>query len=268
MTFAALTLRTLGWLAFAMFVWWVLSVLKKDASIVDIFWGVGFVIAAIVGRNAGGYAPRKILVVILVGVWGLRLATHLAIRNLPHGEDPRYQAMRRRHGDAFWWRSLLIVFGLQLVLLWIVSIPIQVAMQSRSPDSLGTLDIAGMALWLVGFIFESVGDLQLVRFKADPANQGKVMDRGLWRYTRHPNYFGDAVLWWGIGLIALATHRWWAVVGPFVMTVLLLRVSGVPLLERRMKRTRPGYEEYVSRTSAFVPLPPRGGSGGLPRQGG
>jgi steroid 5-alpha reductase family enzyme len=258
LTFAQLTVRTVIALAIGMFVWWIASVIRKDASIVDIFWGVGYVLVAGAAWHSGGYRPRQILVAVLVAIWGSRLAIHLAVRNLPHGEDPRYQAMRRRRGASFWWISLFTVFAFQLVLLWVVSLPIQVAMHSSTPTRLTVLDFVGAGVWLVGFVFESIGDLQLRRFKADPANNGEVMDRGLWRYTRHPNYFGDAVLWWGLGLIAVASGHAWALVGPLVMTVLLLRVSGVPLLERRMTRTRPGYEEYVRRTSAFVPMPPRG----------
>jgi steroid 5-alpha reductase family enzyme len=195
---------------------------------------------------------------MLVTVWGLRLAIHLYLRNRGHGEDPRYRAMRRRWGESrFPVVSLFTVFVFQGVLLWIVSLPIQVAMLSSEPNRITWLDGVGIVLWAVGFLFETVGDLQLTGFRTDPVSEGLVMDRGLWRYTRHPNYFGNATLWWGLGLIALSTHRWWALVGPLVMTILLLRVSGVPLLERRMKRTRPAYAEYVARTSAFFPMPPK-----------
>ena len=240
----------------AMLALWLVSLPLRNASIADIFWPLGFVLVAIVSWRANGCISRRILVGTLVAVWGLRLAVHLFLRNRGHGEDPRYRAMRRRWGESrFPFVSLFTVFVFQGILMWIVSLPVQGSFSS--PARIGPLDVVGAAVWLVGFSFEAVGDLQLTRFRTDPSSGGKILDRGLWRYTRHPNYFGNATLWWGIGLIAVSAHRWWTLVGPLVMTVLLLRVSGVPLLERRMKRTRPGYEAYVARTSAFFPLPPR-----------
>lgn len=236
---------------------WLLSLLLRDASIVDIVWGLGFVLIAVVGYvRADGYDVRRALVLVLTAVWGLRLALHLLARNWGAGEDYRYRAMRRRWGPRFPWISLVTVFALQGVLMWIVSVPVQAAQAASTPDSFVWTDALGTVLWVTGFFFEVVGDGQLRRFKADPENKGKVMDRGLWMYTRHPNYFGDAFLWWGLGVIAAGTGAWWSLVGPLVMTVFLMRVSGVPLLERRMARTRPGYEDYARRTSAFVPLPP------------
>jgi len=183
---------------------------------------------------------------------------HIARRNWGKGEDFRYQGFRARWGGRFWWVSLFTVFLLQAVLLFAVSLPIQAAGAGETPASLGVFDWLGAGLWLLGFAFETVGDAQLARFKADPASRGRVMDRGLWRYTRHPNYFGDAVLWWGIGLIALAVPwGWLALVGPGLMTFLLVRVSGVAMLEKTIAERRPGYAEYVRRTSGFVPLPPK-----------
>jgi steroid 5-alpha reductase family enzyme len=257
LTFADIAVVTAASLGVAMIGMWLLSLPLRNAAVADIFWPLGFVLVAAVSARADGYSPRKALVGALVAVWGVRLATHLYLRNRSHGEDPRYRAMRRRWGGHFPVVSLFTVFVFQGALLWIVSLPVQVAMTSREPPNFTVLDGLGAALWVCGFVFESTGDLQLTRFKSDPTNAGNVMDRGLWRYTRHPNYFGDATLWWGLGVIALSTHRWWALVGPFVMTVLLMRVSGVPLLERRMKRTRPDYEQYAARTSAFVPMPPK-----------
>jgi len=238
---------------------WLLSLVLRDASIVDITWGLGFVLVAWVSFATGdGSDARRTLVVVLTTLWGVRLAAYLAWRNIGKGEDYRYQAMRRRHGDRFPLVSLYLVFGLQGVLMWIVSLPVQAAMVPASPSGLVVLDFAGIALWCVGMFFETVGDLQLARFKADPANSGRVMDRGLWRYTRHPNYFGDFCVWWALYAITLATgDAWWAGAGPIVMTVLLMRVSGVPLLERHMGKRRPGYEQYVRRTSAFFPRAPR-----------
>jgi steroid 5-alpha reductase family enzyme len=238
---------------------WGLSVALRNASIVDVFWGLGFALIAWLGlaRAGGDVAPRQWLVAVLVGVWGVRLAGYLLWRNAGRGEDPRYVAMRRRIGPRFWWVSLFSVFALQGVLLWIVSLPVQVVM--RAPGGpLGVLDALGALVCAVGLGFEALGDWQLARFKADPANAGRVMDRGLWRYTRHPNYFGDACVWWGLFAIALATPLGpWSVVGPALMTFLLLRVSGVPLLERSMARRRPEYAAYAARTSAFFPRPPR-----------
>jgi steroid 5-alpha reductase family enzyme len=240
---------------------WAVSVALRDTSIVDIFWGSGFVVVAGVGfALADGSYDRRLLLAALVTAWGLRLTLHLARRNLGKGEDYRYAAMRRRHGDRWPLRSLAIVFWLQGILIWVVSLPVQVAMTDSTPAGLGVLDWVGTGVWAVGLTFEAVGDQQLARFKADPANRGKVMDSGLWRYTRHPNYFGDFCVWWGIWLVALATGRaWWTVVGPAVMSVLLIRVSGAAPLERSLSRRREGYTDYVARTSPFFPWPPRRG---------
>jgi steroid 5-alpha reductase family enzyme len=244
----------------AMLALWVVSLILEDASIVDIFWGAGFVLIALVAYAAGdGYAPRKLLVTTLTAIWGLRLALHLFRRNAGHGEDYRYQAMRRRHGARFKWVSLSSVFGLQAVAMWTVSLPVQLAQTAPEPARLTWLDFAGTIVWAIGLAFEAIGDRQLARFKADPTSEGRVMDRGLWAWTRHPNYFGDAVVWWGLFLIAAQTpDGLWAAIGPVLMTYLLTRLSGVPLLERKLTRTRPGYADYVRRTSAFIPWPPRG----------
>jgi steroid 5-alpha reductase family enzyme len=240
---------------------WAVSVAVRDTSIVDIFWGSGFVVIAWVGVVlADGSRDRQLLLAVLVTAWGLRLTVHLARRNLGKGEDRRYAAMRRRHGDRWPMRSLVVVFWLQGALMWVVSLPVQVAMTDPTPAGLGPLDWVGTAVWAVGVAFETVGDLQLARFKADPANRGKVMDRGLWCYTRHPNYFGDFCVWWGIWLVALAAgSAWWTAVGPAVMSILLTRVSGAALLERSLSQRREGYLDYVARTSAFFPWPPRRG---------
>jgi len=239
----------------AMTLLWVVSVVRRDASIVDVWWGLGFVLIGGVAFQAGSGGPRPALALGMVTVWGFRLATYLAWRNWGTGEDPRYQAMRRAWGPRFWWVSYATVFLLQGVLMWIVSLPVQRAMTSDAP--LGALDVAGLGLWVVGIGFEAVGDAQLARFKADPANAGRVMDRGLWRYTRHPNYFGDFLVWWGLWLVvARVPGGGWTIVGPIVMSVLLMRVSGVPLLERSLRKRRPGYDDYCRRTSAFFPWPP------------
>jgi steroid 5-alpha reductase family enzyme len=239
---------------------WAVSVAVRDSSIVDVFWGSGFVVVAWAGFALGEGDGRRLLLALLVTVWGLRLTLHLARRNLGKGEDYRYAEMRRRHGESWPLRSLAVVFWLQGALMWIVSLPVQAAMADSADARLGALVGIGAALWVVGFAFESVGDLQLARFKADPANRGRVMDRGLWRYTRHPNYFGDFCVWWAVWLVALAAGApWWTAVGPALMSVLLIRVSGVALLERSLVKRREGYADYVARTSAFFPRPPRRG---------
>lgn len=246
-------LLTAGALAVAMLLLWLLSLGLRDSSIVDLFWGAGFVLTAWLALWNEGVTSRGLLVTGLVSLWGLRLAGYLTWRNHGRGEDPRYVAMRRRHGPAWWWRSFFIVFVLQGVLLWLISLPVQRAV--RVPD-FGWLDLVATGLVLLGVGFESVGDLQLARFKANPANKGQLMTSGLWRYTRHPNYFGDAVVWWGLGLFGLASGAWWTIGSPALMTFLLVRVSGVSMLEGMMK-DRPGYAEYVRATSAFIPMPPK-----------
>lgn len=236
------------------FLLWLISLARKDASIVDIFWGCGFVVVAWVGYfNTNGFATRKILLTTLVTIWGLRLALYLFWRNHGKGEDYRYQAMRKRIKN-FPLLSLPIVFIFQGVLIWLISLPIQFA-QMRV-DALTVFDFLGVALWASGLLFEAVGDWQLARFKANPNNKGKVMEHGLWRYTRHPNYFGDALLWWGIFCFALP-HGWWTVVSPIVMTTLLLKISGVALLEKTLTKTKPEYEAYARRTNAFIPWFPK-----------
>lgn len=250
---------TLAAVAALFFVLWLVSLALRDASIVDIFWGLAFVtIAAAAHAVTPAPAPRATLVLVLVGLWGARLAVYLAWRNWGQGEDYRYQAMRRRHGARFARVSLYTVFGLQAALSWVVSLPVQAAIAAPEPVALGVLDALGVLLVAIGLVFESVGDFQLARFKADPANRGRVMDRGLWAWTRHPNYFGDAVVWWGLFAIACATPGGaLTVVGPALMTFLLVRVSGVALLERTIRKRRPEYDDYVRRTSAFLPRPPR-----------
>jgi len=238
---------------------WVISLVRRDASIVDIAWGLGFVVVAwATFASGGGYETRALLVTVMVTAWGVRLAGYLAWRNLGKGEDFRYRRMRAQYGARFPIVSLFTVFGLQGVLMLVISLPVQAANSGATPDHLTLLDWLGLAVWLVGVGFEGVADIQLARFKANPANAGAVMDRGLWKYSRHPNYFGDALAWWGVFLVAASnTGSWWVVVSPIVMTILLTRVSGVPLLEKSLVKRRPGYAEYVARTSSFIPRPPR-----------
>jgi steroid 5-alpha reductase family enzyme len=237
---------------------WLASLVLGNASIVDIWWGPAFV-AALAGYL--GFArpatPRGWLVAALTLAWGARLAWHIGRRNTGRGEDPRYRAWREQHGRQWWWRSYLQVFMLQALVAWIASWPLFFATRGSAPFP-ALLDAAGLTLFAVGFACEAVADVQLARFKRDPAHAGRVMDRGLWRYSRHPNYFGEAVLWWGIGLIGATTPGGWlGLAGPALMTFLLLRVSGVTLLERGLRATKPEYAAYAARTSAFVPWPPR-----------
>lgn len=240
----------------ASFLLWLVSLRLRDASIADPFWGPGFVLVGVtylaLGRAPGA---RPWLAVALVVLWAARLGLHLLARNRTHGEDFRYAAMRERHGAAFPRVSLFTVFWLQAALLWVVALPLLGAVVASGP--LGAWDAAGVGIFLAGFTVEAVADAQLRRFKADPANRGRVLDSGLWRYSRHPNYFGDAVLWWGLWLVAVGGGAAWTVVGPAVMTLLLLKVSGVALLERSLSQGRPEYAEYVQRTSAFVPWLPK-----------
>ncbi|MCW5774039.1 MAG: DUF1295 domain-containing protein [Rhodospirillaceae bacterium] len=238
---------------------WLLSIPLRDASIVDIFWGPGFAVAAWVAfAVAGGEPARKWLVAALVTIWALRLGLYLLWRKRGHGEDPRYTRLIEHLGaDKRHRITLTRVFLLQGVVMGAVALPVLAAMVWRTP--LGPFAYAGAALWAVGFLFEAVGDWQMARFKADPANRGKVMDKGLWRYTRHPNYFGDACVWFGLWLIA-CDHPLGLVlvVSPLLMTWFLVAVTGKALLERRLKRANPAYADYVARTSGFFPLPPRG----------
>jgi steroid 5-alpha reductase family enzyme len=255
----ALLATTLGCALGAMVLLWLLSLALRDASIVDIWWGPGiaFVVAVAYALGGGG-EPRRALLLALVTLWALRLGAHLLWRNAGRGEDPRYQAMRRRHGARFARVSLVTVFGLQGVLQWLVALPLQLAELAPAADRLGPLDAVGVLLYALGLGFEAVGDWQLARFRADPASRGRVLDRGLWRYTRHPNYFGDCLAQWGMFVVALAAPlAWLGVIGPLAMTILLLRVSGVALLERSIGKRRPDYADYQRRTSAFIPRLPR-----------
>jgi steroid 5-alpha reductase family enzyme len=238
---------------------WLLSVALEDVSIADIYWGPGFAliswIAAVAARN---WTPRTFLLLALVSVWALRLALHLLLRRRRVGvEDRRYAAMRRKAGRRFVLRSLVSVFALQGAIMWVVSLPLQMAMMG-SVAPLRWFGGGGVVLFAVGWICESVADGQLTAFRRDPRNAGRVLDTGLWAWSRHPNYFGEVVLWWGLFVVSVGgSGAWWTIVSPMIVTVLLLRVSGIPLLERGMDKRRPGYADYVDRTSAFMPSPPR-----------
>lgn len=241
-----------------MFCLWLLSLGLRNASIVDIAWGLGFVLVAWISVLVGnGNSKRGILIAVLATIWGARLSGHLALRNIGHGEDFRYRAMRKHHGQRFWFVSLFQVFVVQGVLMWVVSLPLQLSQVDATP-SLGLLSIIGSVIWFIGILFESIGDLQLARFKALPQNSGKVLQTGLWRFTRHPNYFGDCMVWWGLAIIAFeSTSGRFGLFGAAVMTILLLRISGVAFLEKTIIRRRPEYVEYQRVTSAFIPRLPR-----------
>ncbi len=249
----------LGTILAALTLAWILSVRLRDASIADVCWGLGFVMLAwLYFVLSPGSTPRSWLVATLITLWGVRLSVHIFRRNHGNGEDPRYQAMRVSHGPAFWWRSLFTVFWLQGTLLWVVALPLLVAVRASQPAALTALDGLGVLCFAVGLAFEVVGDRQLERFRAEPSNRGKVLDCGLWRYTRHPNYFGDATIWWGMYAMAAATPGGWlTVLSPALMTLLLMRVSGVTLLETSLKASKPGYRAYIARTPAFFPWFPR-----------
>lgn len=240
---------------------WLISLAVRDSSIVDVFWGTGYVVAVwyFYLMTPEGDPARKLLVVGLTSIWGLRLTAYLARRNLGKGEDYRYQRWRQEAGGSWWWRSYLKVFLLQGLLMWLISAPLLAAQRGVNGAGLNPLDYLGGLLWAIGFFFEAVGDYQLARFKADPGNKGRLLTSGVWRYTRHPNYFGDAAQWWGFFLLAAAAGGWVTIYSPLLMTYLLLRVSGVAMLESDLKETKPGYAEYIRRTSAFVPLPPKSG---------
>ena len=238
---------------------WILSLRLRDASIADVGWGLGFVLLVwLYLVLSPGSTPRSWLVAALITFWGARLSVHIFRRKHGEGEDPRYQAMRAAHPPAFWWRSLFTVFWLQGALLWFVALPLLVAVRAEQPAALTAVDGLGVLCFAVGLAFEVVGDHQLERFRSNLSNRGKVLDHGLWRYTRHPNYFGDATMWWGLYVIAAATPGGWlTVLSPALMTWLLIRVSGVALLEEGLTASKPGYRAYIARTPAFFPWFPR-----------
>ena len=233
---------------------WIVSIFIKNVSIVDAFWGFGFVLAGIFYFfRTDGFEIRKIIVLFLLVIWGLRLTIYLAWRNWGKGEDFRYKKFRKDYGEhRYWWFSFFQTFLLQGVLMWLISAPLLGA-QYLPDNELGILDFAGVGLWLIGFAFEAGGDYQLARFKADPSNRGKVLDQGFWKLTRHPNYFGDATIWWAFGLFSISSGSYYPIASSILMTLLIIRVSGVFLLERTLKNTKPAYQEYIRRTSAFFP---------------
>ncbi len=239
---------------------WLLSIPLRDISIIDMAFAAiiaGLVVIAWKMGGAGGTAAG--LIVVLVLIWALRMTVYLVRRNWGHGEDPRYTRLRSwvPEGWAFHRLALRQVFLLQGVVIWVLTLPQQIAMVTGTAPGLGPWALAGLALWLVGFFFESVGDWQLTRFKADPGNRGKVLDTGLWRYTRHPNYFGELSQWWGLFLIALeAPWAWCGVIGPVLYSHLVINVTGQATLDKKLAREKPEYADYIRRTSGLIPRPP------------
>jgi steroid 5-alpha reductase family enzyme len=235
---------------------WLFSLKRRDVGLVDSLWSLFFLLGlAVYVALTDGAGWRAPLLLALVAIWALRLSIHITVRNHGKPEDRRYQAIRKNNEPNFEIKSLYIVFLLQGFLAWVVGLPLIAAVNGQTPP--GPLDFIGVGLWLVGMFFEVVADYQLMRFRKSAKSEGAVLDTGLWRYSRHPNYFGEAVLWWGFYLIALAAGAWWTVFAPLLMTFLLLRVSGVSLLEKDIGERRPAYRDYVQRTNAFIPGLPR-----------
>lgn len=259
MNFVQIWLYGLAAIMILMAVLWVVSIIIRNAGIVDIFWGIGFVLASVIYFTLSpGNDQRKLLVLFLTFIWGLRLSIHIAWRNRGRGEDFRYRQFRKNYGaERYWWISFFQVFLLQGTLLWLVSSTLLGGMYVSVNVTINWLAFAGIAVWLTGLFFETAGDYQLARFKADPANRGKVLSSGLWRYTRHPNYFGDSAVWWGFGLISISAGNWLPALGSLLMTILIIKVSGVVLLEKSLIGGKEGYKEYIQRTSAFIPWFPR-----------
>jgi steroid 5-alpha reductase family enzyme len=265
MMLTTLLLQNVAISAACFVVLWLISLRLRDVSFVDSWWALGIVVLAVATHvEMGGTGAVGTLLAALCTVWGMRLGLYLLWRWRAHGPDPRYQAIFRsaetRRGWSFAFTSGVQVFALQGVLQFIVALPVQVGQASDTGAAPGPLVWTGAGLALFGILFESIGDWQLVRFRADPENKTRVLDRGLWRYTRHPNYFGDVCVWWGLYLIAAETaFGIWTFPAPILMTFLLTRVSGVPMLEHQLRRKRPDYDAYVARTSGFIPWPPKRG---------
>jgi steroid 5-alpha reductase family enzyme len=235
---------------------WLLSIPRQDVTIVDSLWPAFFVVMTLVYISlAPPLAFRAVILLFVVTVWATRLSVSITLRNRGQPEDRRYQALRAEHEPGFWLKSLYLVFGMQATLAWIISLPLLGALLGTEP--LGWLDYAAVLLWLIGFGIETIADQQLAVFNAEPAKRNRVLDRGLWRYSRHPNYFGEFCIWWAFYLFALSAGAWWSAIGPLLVTLLLLRIAGIRLLEQDIAERRPAYRDYIRRTNAFFPGPPR-----------
>jgi steroid 5-alpha reductase family enzyme len=248
--------------ALYMTAWFVVALVARRNDLADVAWGIGFIVIMLwlLVRQGSPMSLRQYAVSALVLVWGSRLAWHIGRRNLRpgHAEDARYAKWRREWGSWFVPRTYLQIFLLQGLFMVMISMPVLVVGTAAGPD-FGWLDAVGIAVWLIGFAFEATGDAQLARFLGDPANRGHVMDRGLWAWTRHPNYFGECTMWWGLALVALSVPGGWpALIGPLTITWLLTMVSGIPLVEKQFSG-QPEWEAYKARTSALIPLPPHKG---------
>jgi steroid 5-alpha reductase family enzyme len=238
---------------------WIISIIIKNVSIVDIFWGTGFVITCgyyfLMTQN---YGIRNFILISMVTIWGLRLSAFIGWRNKGKGEDFRYREFRKKYGEnRYWWISFFQTFLLQGLLMWLISAPLLGAQFSGQGESIGTLDYIGIIVWTIGIIFEAGGDFQLARFRSDPANKGKVLNTGFWKYTRHPNYFGDTAVWWGYGIICISAGSYFPALGSLLMTALIIKVSGVALLEKSLSVQKPQYKEYIEKTSPFLPWFPK-----------
>jgi steroid 5-alpha reductase family enzyme len=235
---------------------WLVSVVRRDVSIVDSLWSLMILLCALVYVSlAQDTGPRTMILIALLLTWAIRLSLHITLRNHGEPEDRRYQEIRRNNQPYFEWKSLYIVFLFQGFLAWVICLPVVAAVGGQAPP--GPLDYAGIALWLAGMFFEVTGDYQLTRFRRGNHAPDAVLDTGLWRYTRHPNYFGEAVIWWGFYLLALSAGAWWTIFAPLLMTFLLLKVSGVAMLEKDIAGRRPAYRDYIRRTNAFFPGRPK-----------
>lgn len=242
-----------------MIIGWVFSLIKKDATIADSLWGLGFVLIAwLTFFRTDGFLLRKLLITGLVTVWGLRLFIHLSTRNRGKGEDPRYAQWREKHGHTFWIVSLFKVFLVQALFQWLIAMGVQYGQISKTPAYLTLLDVLGFLIWTIGIIIESFADLQLKQFLSDPANKGKIMNQKLWKYSRHPNYFGETLIWWGIFVIVLSTPwGFWTIVSPLLITYTLLKLTGVTLMEETQFGDNPEYQQYIRETSSFIPWFPQ-----------
>ena len=237
---------------------WIVSIFLKNVSIVDMFWGLGFVFVNTYYFLNTEMTSEKIILFVLVTIWGLRLSAYLAWRNIGKPEDFRYQEFRKKYGEnRYWWVSFFQTFLLQGILMFIISLPLLGINLNSTSDNLNLLDYLGILIWTIGFIFEAGGDFQLARFKANKLNKGKVLNSGFWHYTRHPNYFGDSAVWWGYGLICISTGSYWYATGSVIMTLLIIKVSGVALLEKSLKDQKPQYKDYIEKTSSFIPWFPK-----------
>lgn len=238
---------------------WGLSVILKNVSIVDLFWGLGFVVVnSFYFYMSGEMTARKILLFVLVSLWGFRLFIYLAFRNIGKGEDFRYQQFRKDFGPKrYWWFSFFQTFLLQGALIMLVSLPLLGANTGTQYDGLNVFDYLAILVWFIGFVFEAGGDYQLSQFKKNPSNKGKVLNTGFWKYTRHPNYFGDSAVWWAFALFSIAAGSYWQIIGSILMTLLIIKVSGVALLEKTLNNDKPQYNEYIQKTSSFFPWFPK-----------